>query len=529
MSSLIDRAQRRAPGRRGPADPELTRTLLLLAFRPAAVTVALVSVVVVVTLIAAGSDLTGAFGAIAALWLAIHQVPVRIDGVTLGVLPLLPTAILMYSVARGCARVTEPDGGPRAAARIVGAAVAGPLVVTAVALAVAADASAVVPLDGANPLAAFGWVLVLQAVAASAGVALRARPAWEPIVPSWLREAVRPAVRAVLILGAAGALATAVALLFAWQTVGELLGREEHLVDVLGLTLLSVLYLPNMIVGAVSVLVGASASIGTVSVSVFGNIGGDLPPLPLLGAVPAGLSGGFWPVLLVIPALVGVYFGRDCCRRASGQEALAVVLAGAGAAGLVVAGVSVAAGGMLGAIGPVDLHWWLAGLLVFAWLAVVGSFAAIVFTWIRSRRAAGIESAAVEEDTSAAGAQEAPAALPGVPAEEVPVIATPSAGATVSDGEGPDDEEADEEADEGTAGEKPERPSRRRGEVLEAEIVTESPEPALPAPAGVPPADPEAVDAGAVDAEAVDAEVVDVETGDPEIVDTDTAEGTPER
>ncbi len=68
------------------------RALLAVAFRPAGVTVVLLSALIVVTLVAANSDLTGTFGAIAASWLAIHQVPLTIDGTSLGVLPLIPTA-----------------------------------------------------------------------------------------------------------------------------------------------------------------------------------------------------------------------------------------------------------------------------------------------------------------------------------------------------------------------------------------------------------------------------------------------------
>lgn len=416
MSSLIDRAQRRpSASRREPVGPETTGKLLKLAFRPSAVAIALISVVVVVTLTASGSDLNGTFGAIAALWLAIHQVPLRIDGVTLGVLPLIPTAIMMYSVARGVAGASTPESSIRGAARIVGAAVAGPLVVTGLALAVAADSAAVIPLEGADPLAGFSMVLAVQGVAAAIGVVLGTRAAWRERIPGWLNEVVGPMLRAMLLLVAAGALATTVALLVGWQTVGDLLGREAHFVDVLGLTVLSVLYLPNMIVGAVAVLLGANASIGTVSVSVFGNIGGDLPPLPLLGAVPSGASGGFWPALLAVPIAIGVYFGRDCCRRATGQAALASVVVGAAGTALAVAAVAAAAGGELGVLGTVHVTWWLTGVLVFGWLATVGLLTAIVCIWIHQRR----------RSDSGQPAEPEQAALPGAPADEVPVIAEP--------------------------------------------------------------------------------------------------------
>ena len=49
-----------------------------------------IAAVVLLQLLIANSDMTGAFGAIASMWLAVHQVPVSIAGSALGVMPLLP-------------------------------------------------------------------------------------------------------------------------------------------------------------------------------------------------------------------------------------------------------------------------------------------------------------------------------------------------------------------------------------------------------------------------------------------------------
>ena len=205
MSSLVDRAQRVAQGARRRAvgdderqvprqrpvpDADEMRALLAVAFRPAGVTVVLLSALIVVTLVAANSDLTGTFGAIAASWLAIHQVPLTIDGTSLGVLPLIPTAGMMWVVARGCAAVVHPASSRRHALQVIGAAVAGPLVVTAIGLAVIADASAVIPLSSPNALAAFGWVLFVHLLASAIGVTVAMWPTLGAQVPSWVRDAV---------------------------------------------------------------------------------------------------------------------------------------------------------------------------------------------------------------------------------------------------------------------------------------------------------------------------------------------------
>jgi hypothetical protein len=420
--------ERRAPRQRPVPDADEARALLAVAFRPAGVTVVLLSALIVVTLVVANSDLTGTFGAIAASWLAIHQVPVTIDGTTLGVLPLIPTAGMMWAVARGCAAVVDPASSRRHALRVIGAAVAGPLVVTAIALAVIADASAVIPLSSPNTLAAFGWVLFVHLLAAAIGVTVAMWPTLGAAVPSWVRDAVRPGLRAMAAILGAGALMVTISLVMEWSTVGLLLERGDGVVGTLGLTILSVLYLPNVVVGAAAAVMGGTAQIGDVSVSVFGNVGGSLPPLPLLGAVPDGVAGGAWPALLVIPLLIGVMLGRDCGRRVAGQEALFTVLTAAAGAGVVTAVLGFVSGGRLGAFGAVELNWWAFGLVTFAWLGLAGAVTAVIVAWIRSRGAEDeVEDDAEDEEPHLPGAEEVPAiAAPAAEEPEAPAGASPS-------------------------------------------------------------------------------------------------------
>lgn len=425
MSSLIDRAQRQSTRGRRAVDPDQTRTLLTVAFRPAGVTIALVSLLVVITLIAANSGLTGTFGAIASIWLAVHQVPVTIDDTTLGVLPVVPTVIMIWVAAKGCAGALKAEhamGSDSERAwtlRVVGAALAGPFLITLTSLAVVADASVVIPLSTPNVFAAIAWTLGVHGVAAAIGLGFAQWSKFREIAPKWVLGAMRPAVRALVTLLGAGALAVFVSMMFAWSTTAELLENGDGFVGMMGLTLLSVLYLPNVVVGAVAVLTGATARIGDVSVSVFGDVGGSLPPLPILAAVPDGPAGGVWPILLVVPFLVGILLGRDCGRKASGQQALLTVLAAASAAGLVAALVGVVAAGELGTFGAVDLEWWLFGLLTFVWLLLPGSVAAVAIAWVRSRRHAAAESVGTESVATESTDEELPA-IASTPAPTTP-------------------------------------------------------------------------------------------------------------
>lgn len=491
MSSLIDGTRSRPTssrpgrgrtgsgrvggGRPGP-NPDLARKLLTVAFRPSGLTMLLIAAVVVVTLVSASSDLTGTFGAIATTWLVIHQVPATISGVQLGVLPLLPTAVMMWVVARRCASTAVHTDSRDDTLRLVGAAVAGPLTITAIALAVVADASAAIPLSSPNTLAAFGWVAGIHLIAASVGVAAAH---WDRVVaeiPPWTSAAVRPAAAASAALLAAGAVAVVVSLLVSWSTVGDLLARGNGFVGVLGLTVLSLLYLPNLVVGAAAVMTGSTADFGNVSISVFGNIGGDLPPLPLLGAVPEGVAGGIWPVLLVVPAAVGVMLGRDCARRIAGQDSVLAVLTAAAGAGVVMALLALAAGGDLGQFGTVEVLWWGFGLLTFAWLGLFGTVSALFAMWFSHR-------GHMKDEVAPPTAEPARASEP-----ELAITA-----AATTDGE--DDENADEVLAQESA--------VVVTKVVEAEIVEESGEPV------------QVVTEETVEIEVVDAEVVAAPEADP--------------
>ncbi|MGF7121421.1 cell division protein PerM [Rhodococcus sp. BE178] len=375
MTSLLGRGVRRDISDRPDPDTDQVRALLGVALRPTGVAIVLISAVVIVTLVASNSDLTGAVGAIAACWLALHQVSLTITDAPLGVLPLLPTAVMMWAVARGCARAVTARSTLRDAARVVAAAVAGPFVMTLIALAVVTDATSVVALEAPNAAEALAWVVGIHLVVAVAGVvATTGRAECERRgAPSWGPEVARPAARAALALFAVGSAVTVASLVWSWSDVGTLLGDGSDPVGVLGLTVLSVLYLPNVAVGAVAVLVGGTAHAGGTSVSVFDIVAGPVPPVPVLGGVPGELVGTAWPVLLIVPLAIGALLGRDCGRlRLPVQETAYTVGCAAAGVGVVAAAVGFVAGGELGAYGFVGVEPLALGLITFGFLALPG-------------------------------------------------------------------------------------------------------------------------------------------------------------
>ncbi|MFN3540664.1 MAG: DUF6350 family protein [Rhodococcus sp. (in: high G+C Gram-positive bacteria)] len=482
MSDLLNRETRRAAARAprastGPT-PDQSRMLAALAFKTSGLVVVIATTLALVTLVSANSDLTGTLGAIAGSWFAVHLVPLSIGGTSLGVAPLLPTLIIGWSVARTVHHAVDSDTDRRVLRWVFAASMAGPLAVTAIALAVAKDASTVIGLSSPNALVAFSWVAGVHAAASGTGLLFAC---WDSVVirrglPDWVRALVAPFVRVLSILTAGGAAVVLLALLVSWETAGALLDSGGDVVGMLGLTVLSVLYLPNIVIGALAVATGSTAGFGEASVSLFSTTGGPLPPLPILAVLPEGSAQTIWVVMLVVPIGAGLMLGRDCAiRSADIQVAVSSVWVVAAAAGALAALLGYAAGGNLGTFGTVEVTVWSFGLLTFAWLAVVGSASAAFVVWRRA------EPEPTRDDPAPTPVPVAELAIEPAPSEPDPSEPDPS---ETAPSESEDDEQTEVVED-----------------VVEAEVVDD-------VPAEMPAAEePDAI-VEAATAEPLDAEVV---------------------
>jgi hypothetical protein len=352
------------------------RDLFRVAFGPSAVALVVIAAVVLLQLLIANSDMYGASGAIASMWLGVHQVPVSIGGRELGVMPLLPVLAMVWGTARTTAAATPPQGSWFVIRWIVASALGGPLLIAAISLAVIHDASSVLTeLQTPNALRAFTGVLAVHAIGAVIGVGSRAgrRLAAAAGLPRWVADAGRPAVAGVLALTGLSGAVTALSLVVHWSTMHDLYAITDSVFGQFSLTLLSALYAPNIIVGASAVAVGSSAHVGLATFSSFTVFGGDIPALPVLAAVPTPPLGPIWVVLLIIGAAAGVVVGQQCGRRplpllpALGKLTLASALAAAAMALLGYAG-----GGELGNFGHVGVDQATFGPAVFLWFVAIG-------------------------------------------------------------------------------------------------------------------------------------------------------------
>ena len=210
-----------------------------------------------------------------------------------------------------------------------------------------------------------------------------------PMVAAGAGVALRVGLGAAALVLTAGAVLTAFALAIGYS---QLISLYETLQSgVFGgavLTLAQIAMLPILVVWAASWIIGPGFAVGIGStVSPFATVIGPIPPIPVLGALPATTPPAAFLALL-IPVVAGFVVGTMAARRAPaglGQTGIAVA-AGVGGllAGLVLGVLAAAASGSAGpgrlaVVGP-------DALAVGIWAAVEVGVAAVAAVLVARRR-----------------------------------------------------------------------------------------------------------------------------------------------
>ncbi|MGE2721536.1 DUF6350 family protein [Mycolicibacterium celeriflavum] len=365
-----------------PVGARQARELLRVAFGPSLVALVVIAAIVLLQLLIANSDMTGALGAIASMWLGVHLVPVSISGAELGVMPLLPALAMVWGTARTTAAATSPNGSWFVTRWVVASALGGPLLIAAIALAVVHDAASVLTqLQTPHALRAFGGVLAIHAIGAVVGVGSRVggRLMAAASLPSWLPDAFRAAAAGVLALAGLSGVVMAGSMVVHWSTMHDLYSITDSIFGQLSLTVLSVLYIPNVLVGTAAVAVGSSAHVGLATFSSFTVFGGDIPALPVLAAVPTPPLGPVWVALLIVAAASAVAVGQQCSRRPLPLvPAMGKLLVASALAALTMTLLGYAGGGRLGNFGDVGVDQATFGPAVFLWFAGIGALTVVM-------------------------------------------------------------------------------------------------------------------------------------------------------
>lgn len=325
------------------ARPRRTRQDVVGTLPVAAVTAALwaaavglVSLGVVVTAVWAvsargGDGLLTPIAATGVVWLVAHHAPVDTASSSITLLPMLLLVlplVLLQRAGRWAARVSATTDSTDSGLIVV----AGTATYATVAFLVGQGAA----LGGAtvSPMAALVWSVLVGALGLSAGVVDGAG-----LLPG-LRERLPDPVRAALLVAAASGAALAVAvgtvagvaLAARWATVT---GLSHQLTtgagDAVGVLLVSLAYLPNLLVWTLSYVVGPGFAVGGgTTVDPFYATGALLPGVPVLGAVPPDAPNA-GPLLLLLPVAAGI-LGAVVLRRRSHLELLNEVVAVVGGA-----------------------------------------------------------------------------------------------------------------------------------------------------------------------------------------------------
>lgn len=285
-------------------------------------------------------------------WVVVHDVPVRVDGVTYSLLPWGMAVIpfgLLWSGARWAGRISG-IASPRASMTLV----AGTAGLYAGAIGVAAWVVSASDLRLSAPRA-FLTSGLIAAGAVALGV-YRGTPAGARLrqeFPEPVRVILGAATVGVTSLLALGCVLVGVGLVKHFTAATEVsasLGAGA--VGGIAVLALSLGYLPVMATWAVAYAVGAGVSLGpSVLAAPFNALPSSavLPPLPLLAALPTrSLEWPLAPMAIGIVAglLVGWYVGRAAPRSAPQRIGLAV-----GASALVGVGMAVCSALARGSLG----------------------------------------------------------------------------------------------------------------------------------------------------------------------------------
>lgn len=376
-------------------------SLVRVALLPSAAALLLAVVAVLVTLLTADGGLGGAPGAVGAMWLVLHQIPVQIDGVAVSVLPLAPTLVLIAGIARTAARATAAEAAPRRQLQVLAAAAAGGLAATVIAVTVLDDSVDQVPLRGPGIPAVFAIVAAVHVVAAAIGVAVKVHRQWLDrwAMPQWLPSAVRTGVAGMLALLSAGAVLIALALIVAWSQVAGIVEQETTAVGRIGLLVVSLLYLPNVIVFGTGVLMGGTVEIGAAGYSAFEVVPGPRPQLPVLAVLPDEPIGGAWQSLLLVGLAVSVLLARGLPVAVRGIEGVRMWAVVGMVAATLCATLASFAGGELGVFDTLGMDSWTMAGFALLWCAVVPALLATAAQLFSERRAVRAGAAAEDGDT----------------------------------------------------------------------------------------------------------------------------------
>ncbi|MFW8573381.1 DUF6350 family protein [Corynebacterium pseudodiphtheriticum] len=312
-------SQARQEAKRAPAAAQLTMGRRI---RKVGLTLAIPHLVVILSIVAiAVGALLSTSQSIALLptitataWLVFHAAPVAGDGVVLASVPLLPALITFALSARQVRVSVRKRFSIIDLLMIFVWSLVTPLLFTVVALLMLADAQTVYPVTVPPIGSVMFSVALVHLLAFVFGLGPKA---WRALarrygIPQSILEGVVIGAKTLLWLCLAAVIVAVIFLVVGWGRQAEVMAAYPQASGSgrLALVMLSLAYIPNIIVGVGGVLLGSEYQFGAGSVSLFETHLVPLPPLPVMGMVPPTSASWAWIGLFIPVAVIIVVMLR---------------------------------------------------------------------------------------------------------------------------------------------------------------------------------------------------------------------------
>lgn len=415
-------SQARQQAKRAPAAAQLTMGQRI---RKVGLTLAIPHLVVILSIVAiAVGALLSTSQSIALLptitataWLVFHAAPVAGDGVVLASVPLLPALITFALSARQVRVSVRKRFSIIDLLMIFVWSLVTPLLFTAVALLMLADAQTVYPVTVPPIGSVMFSVALVHLLAFVFGLGPKA---WRALarrygIPQSILEGVVIGAKTLLWLCLAAVIVAVIFLVVGWGRQAEIMAAypQASASGKLALVMLSLAYIPNIIVGVGGVLLGSEYQFGAGSVSLFETHLVPLPPLPVMGMVPPTSASWAWIGLFVPVAVIIVVMLRM-------RPSPVMTLSAGFTAWVLTAVVSYLSGGQVGAYSNTGLPVLWTASLALIWvggIALAITLMQLVFARRHNAKPAVVDELTVdgeEQELSSPEPQEAEGQKPEV-------------------------------------------------------------------------------------------------------------------
>lgn len=353
----------------------------------------------------------------ATAWLVFHAAPVAGDGVVLASVPLLPALITFALSARQVRVSVRKRFSIIDLLMIFVWSLVTPLLFTVVALLMLADAQTVYPVTVPPIGSVMFSVAVVHLFAFVFGLGPKA---WRALarrygIPRSILEGVVIGAKTLLWLCLAAVIVAVIFLVVGWERQAEIMAAypQASASGKLALVMLSLAYIPNIIVGVGGVLLGSEYQFGAGSVSLFETHLVPLPPLPVMGMVAPTSASWAWIGLFVPVAVIIVVMLRM-------RPSPVMTLSAGFTAWVLIAVAAYLSGGQVGAYSNTGLPVLWTASLALIWvggIALAVTLMQLVFARRYNAKSAVVDESAVdgeEQELSSPEPQEAEGQKPEV-------------------------------------------------------------------------------------------------------------------